>query len=327
MPDETLEQVRLLSNLESSRHKLLQIVLFGQPELDATLAKASLRQLRDRITHSFRMRPLSTPEVAKYLSFRMRAAGYRGPDVFTQRAVGFIARASDGLTRRINILADKALLSAFTENGHAVTHRHVRAAVRDSEFATVRQPPLRPAIYAAAAALATGVAIGLAAQPRWMARPQSPVQPVQAAPIAPLAIPVAAVVAAPPPPAHLQPEQARRLERYSPGGQRLLSQRIAATRQVLERASDERYSIELFITENSDPARMERFLVRARELVPIEELFVIPVASGGHYRLRVVYGEFASRDEAAAAGKRLPPKYQQAFRPAFRSFAELRGQI
>ena len=79
MPDETLEQVRLLSNLESNRHKLLQIVLFGQPELDATLAKPSLRQLRDRITHSFRMRPLSAAEVANYLSFRMRAAGYRGP--------------------------------------------------------------------------------------------------------------------------------------------------------------------------------------------------------------------------------------------------------
>jgi len=87
MPEETLEQVRLLSNLESNRHKLLQIVLFGQPELDATLAKSTLRQLRDRITHSFRMRPLAPPEVAKYLSFRMRAAGYRGPDVFAPRAV------------------------------------------------------------------------------------------------------------------------------------------------------------------------------------------------------------------------------------------------
>jgi type II secretory pathway predicted ATPase ExeA len=93
MPDDTLEQVRLLSNLESNRHKLLQIVLFGQPELDATLAKPSLRQLRDRITHSFRMRPLSVPEVAKYLSFRMRAAGYRGPEVFTARASRLLARA------------------------------------------------------------------------------------------------------------------------------------------------------------------------------------------------------------------------------------------
>ena len=79
MPDETLEQVRLLSNLESNRHKLLQIVLFGQPELDATLAKNSLRQLRDRVTHSFRMRPLSEPEVAKYISFRMRGVCRRGP--------------------------------------------------------------------------------------------------------------------------------------------------------------------------------------------------------------------------------------------------------
>ena len=112
MPDDTLEQVRLLSNLESNRHKLLQIVLFGQPELDATLAKASLRQLRDRITHAFRMRPLLQPEVAKYLDFRMRAAGYRGPEVFTARAASMLARASGGLTRRINILADKALLAA-----------------------------------------------------------------------------------------------------------------------------------------------------------------------------------------------------------------------
>src|SRR5207237_1146662 len=162
---------------------------------------------------------------------------------------GFIARASDGLTRRINILADKALLSAFTENGHAVTHRHVRAAVRDSEFATVRQPPLRPALYVCAAALAAGVIIGLAVRPAWMAKPEPLVQPVQAAPIAPVALPAAA--AAPnPPQINLNLEQTRRLDRYSPGGQRLLSERIAATRKVLQRAPDERYSIELFVAEN-----------------------------------------------------------------------------
>ncbi|HEU4440441.1 MAG TPA: AAA family ATPase, partial [Burkholderiales bacterium] len=151
MPEDTLEQVRLLSNLESNRHKLLQIVLFGQPELDQTLAKSALRQLRDRITHSFRMRPLATAEVAKYLSFRMRAAGYRGPEVFTPRAVRRIARASDGLTRRINILADKALLAAYTENTHAITDRQVRAAVADSEFAASRRS-WRPLAYLAAAA-------------------------------------------------------------------------------------------------------------------------------------------------------------------------------
>jgi MSHA biogenesis protein MshM len=326
MPDETLEQVRLLSNLESNRHKLLQIVLFGQPELDATLAKASLRQLRDRITHSFRMRPLSMPEVAKYLSFRMRAAGYRGPDLFTPRAVSLVARAAGGLTRRINILADKALLSAFTENGHAVTDRHVRAAVRDSEFAAVEKAKPR-ALYIAAAALVAGVAIGVALQWAWMAKPEAPVQPVQFAP-AVVPIPVVEVKLQAPPPSQLKPDQARRIEGYSPGGQPLLSERIGATRDLLERARDGGYSIELFITDNSDPGRMERFLLRARELVPLEELFVIPMAGGSpRYRLRVVYGEFGSLEDAATAGKRLPPRYQQAFRTSVRSFGELRSQI
>jgi type II secretory pathway predicted ATPase ExeA len=96
MPEDTLEQVRLLSNLETSRHKLLQIVLFGQPELDEALAKPSMRQLKDRITHSFRTRPLTPAEVGKYVSFRMRAAGYKGPEVFTAPAIAAIARASSG---------------------------------------------------------------------------------------------------------------------------------------------------------------------------------------------------------------------------------------
>jgi MSHA biogenesis protein MshM len=161
MPEETLEQVRLLSNLESNRHKLLQIVLFGQPELDETLAKPSLRPLRDRITHAFRMRPLAANEVAKYLGFRMRAAGYRGPDLFTPGAVKLLARSADGLTRRINILADKALLCAFTQNSHAITPRQVRAAVADSEFAAPRRARASHAWYAAAA-LAAGVGIGAA---------------------------------------------------------------------------------------------------------------------------------------------------------------------
>jgi septal ring-binding cell division protein DamX len=252
--------------------------------------------------------------------------------VFTPRAVSLLARATNGLTRRINILADKALLSAFTHNGHAVTRRHVRAAVRDSEFGALGKRA-RPGLYVAAAALLAGVAIGVAVQWAWTSKPETPRQPVQA--IAPVPV---AVAPAPPreekvepvkaePPSQLNPDQTKRIERYSPAGQRLLAERIAATRGVLERAPDERYSIELFITDNADPARMERFLLRARELVPLEELFVIPMAGGGQYRLRVVYGEFASREAAAAAGKRLPPKYQQAFRTSLRSFAELRGQI
>ncbi len=344
MPDETLEQVRLLSNLESNRHKLLQIVLFGQPELDDTLAKPGLRQLRDRITNSFRMRPLSESEVAKYISFRMRAAGYRGPDVFSARAVRLVTRASSGLTRRINILADKSLLAAYTENAHAIADRQVRAAIADSEFAAARKPR-RPAVFLGAA-LAVGVIAGASIQ--WALSSRS-------APSAPPAAAVPAVkiepapVAAPPPriepekkpepllaavaPAarQLSREQQRRFAGYSPAGEPLLSARLAATRETLDRAPDERHGLELFTTGNTDPARMERFLLRARDLVPLENVLVIPMASGktsgDQYRLRVVYGEFASRDEALEAARRLPPKYQHAFHASPRSFAELRSQI
>jgi len=334
MPEETLEQVRLLSNLESNRHKLMQLVLFGQPELDATLAKPSLRQLRDRITHAFRMRPLSQPEVAKYVSFRMRAAGYRGPDVFVPGALARVARASGGLTRRINILADKSLLAAFTQDVHAVTERHVRAAIADSEFARLRRPR-RPAVYAGAA-LAAGVLIGAAVHWAFFApavKLDAPVAQIPAIPPAQAArVPTAAAMepeppAQPPPPKLLRQDQVQRLSGYSPGGQRLLTERIAATQELLERVPDEQFAIELFITDNTDPARVERFLVRARELVPLDELFVIPVARAGQYRLRVIFGEFPSRAAAIEAGKRLPPRYQQAFRASPRSFAELRGQI
>ena len=345
MPEDTLEQVRLLSNLESNRHKLLQIVLFGQPELDATLAKPTLRQLRDRITHGFRMRPLAAPEVARYLSFRMRAAGYRGPELFAPRATARIARASAGLTRRINILADKALLAAYTDNTHAVRVRHVKAAVADSEFAALAPRAARPAAYVAAA-LAFGAALGAALHwwytvPASLAAPYAAQAAVARAPDAPVASqeqtlefadehwqalalaeeePVAT-------PALLSPNQARRLEGYSTAGHGLLAERISATRELLERTPGERYAIELFVTDNADPARMERFLIRARDVVPLQEVFVIPMVAAGQYRLRVVYGEFDNVELAAAAGRRLPPKYQHAFRPAPRSFEELRRQL
>lgn len=330
MPEDTLEQVRLLSNLESNRHKLLQIVLFGQPELDQTLAKTELRQLRDRITHSFRMRPLALAEVAKYLSFRMRAAGYRGPEVFTPRAVRRIGRASDGLTRRINILADKALLAAYTENTHAITDRHVRAAVADSEFAASRRS-WRPLAYLGAAA-AAGIAVGAGLQ--WMRSPPPIAPPVAQAPPA-VAVPSPAPTPTPEPikedppepESRLSAEQERRLSGYSAAGQRLLGARLSASRERLEHAEDERYALELYVSDNSDPVRMERFLLRARDLVPLEELMVVPVASGGHYRLWVLFGDFASHGEAVAAARRLPPRYQDTFRIAPRSFGDLRREL
>ncbi len=384
MPTETLEQVRLLSNLETSRHKLLQIVLFGQPELDDALAALSMRQLKDRITHSFRMRPLDAQEVGRYLSFRMRAAGYRGPDVFAPRAVAAIARASSGLTRRVNILADKSLLAAFSEDTHAVTVRQVRKAVADSEFSALAKQR-RPAAYIAAALLA-GAALGAAAywglSERGSASAQGPhaasagnppmaptrteppagaaSRPTSAAAPAVRAAPAAAAIAAAPvsanasaagvraqtgsdaqataatqslppapKPAPRLPSRAQvqRMARYAIGPHPLLRERIAAAAALLASEPGTSYSLELFATDNADPARMERFLMRARDLVPLSELYVIPVARAGSYRLRVLYGTYSGREAAARAARHLPPKYQRAFRSVPQSLAELRHQM
>lgn len=134
MPLATLEEIRLLSNLETKQDKLLQIVLFGQPELDENLNQENIRQLRERITHRFNLGPLQTKDVGEYLIFRLRAAGYHGPHLFKDSSIKKLSNASEGLVRRVNILADKALLAAFADNVYQVTPRHVDAAIQDSEF-------------------------------------------------------------------------------------------------------------------------------------------------------------------------------------------------
>lgn len=134
MPLDTLEEIRLLSNLETDRHKLLQIILFGQPELDENLSNKSIRQLRERITHNFDLSPLTADEIHTYLNFRMREVGYTGPELISLSLAKKVAQYSGGLVRRINIIADKVLLSAFAESTHDLTARHVVAAVNDSAF-------------------------------------------------------------------------------------------------------------------------------------------------------------------------------------------------
>jgi type II secretory pathway predicted ATPase ExeA len=343
MPEETLEQVRLLSNLETGRHKLLQIVLFGQPELDETLAKPSMRQLKDRITHHFRTRPLSAAEIGTYVSFRMRAAGYRGPEIFSAGAIAAVTRASSGLTRRINVLCDKALLAAFAAGTHAVTPREVRSAVADSSFSPVDgRRPLGQRAALAALLIALGGLIA-AAVFAWVEKGGAPLtatkEPSQTAgaalPTVPAA-PIAAVAAPSPPeiptpekasPPLLNPDQVRRLDRYVAGPHPLLRERLTATRIALSEEPDSSYTIQLFQSTNSDPARTERFLTRAQDLVPLEQVYVIPVANGSGFVLRVTFGVFDTKTEATSAAKRLPPRYQNAFKPEIRSIAEMRTLI
>ncbi len=135
MPLETLESLRLLSNLETEKRKLLQIILFGQPELDRKLAEPSVRQLLQRIAFHYRLDGLEREEVANYLAHRLRVAGYRGEGVFGGRAVRYLHRASRGTPRLLNILAHKSLLAVFGEGKHTVRGEHVRRAVADTEGA------------------------------------------------------------------------------------------------------------------------------------------------------------------------------------------------
>ncbi|MBK6657339.1 MAG: AAA family ATPase [Proteobacteria bacterium] len=154
MPVETLEEIRLLSNLETTQAKLLQIVLFGQPELDDKLALHEIRQLRERITHGFELTPLKREQIRDYLMARLRASGYRGEGLFAPGAIRAIERASLGLLRRINVLADKALLAAYADQASEVDAKHVQRAVADSEFGATSHRSRRAWLAALALALA-----------------------------------------------------------------------------------------------------------------------------------------------------------------------------
>lgn len=132
MPIETLEALRLLSNLETEKRKLLHIVLFGQPELDEKLHRPEVRQLLQRIAFHYRLGVLKKSEIGLYVAHRLRVAGYRGEGLFTPAALRALHRASGGTPRLINILAHKSLMSVFGEGRQMAGVRHVRLARKDT---------------------------------------------------------------------------------------------------------------------------------------------------------------------------------------------------
>jgi MSHA biogenesis protein MshM len=135
MPVETLEALRLISNLETEKRKLIQIILFGQPELDHKLAEPSVRQLRQRIVFHYRMPGLGRRELRAYIEHRLNVAGHRGGPLFSKPALWALDAHTGGMPRLVNILAHKALLAAFGEGAGQAGLRHVRAAARDTESA------------------------------------------------------------------------------------------------------------------------------------------------------------------------------------------------
>ncbi len=350
MPLNTLEELRLLYNLQVGNSKLLQIVLFGQPELNTKLDQPNMRQLKDRIVHHFHMQPLSRNILESYLMFRMRAAGYHGPDIFSPGAVKLIADASNGLMRRVNILADKSLLAAFVEDTYYIKTHHVQAALRDSDLEPARSlPGKRPLLAGAAAAVLlaglvawwmigqktedigqrteNSAAAAIAAQPISTQPDSTPVSsaaitaeqavtsiatPESSVPILKQGI-TATSVATPPPPA---PPPA-----VSPvaGKTILFEQRLAAGRQLLEQKSAVA-SIQLFYNEKINPERIEGFLMRADKLGKLHEIYLLPTKFGSKDGVRVLYGAYPSVNAARKATGELPQRYREAFATSIHIF-------
>jgi MSHA biogenesis protein MshM len=155
IPIESLEALRLLTNLETEKRKLLQIVLFGQPELNRHLELDSIRQLAQRITFHYHLGPLTRDDIEYYLAHRLRIAGYSGARMFERAAIARLYRASGGIPRLVNILAHKALMVSYGQGKQQVSARHVAEAAKDT-LTTKRALPawMLAAVPAAAAAAA-----------------------------------------------------------------------------------------------------------------------------------------------------------------------------
>ena len=134
LPEESLEAIRLLSNLETGKQKLVQIILFGQPELDQRLAQSSIRQLQQRIMHAYQLQPLNRSSIGSYLQHRVKSAGYRGPELFDPGAQRRLYKLSQGIPRVINVLCNKAMMLSYASGEFYINSKHIEAAAADSQF-------------------------------------------------------------------------------------------------------------------------------------------------------------------------------------------------
>lgn len=326
MPADTLEEIRLLSNLEHGHHKLLQIVLFAQSELNDLLAQTHMRQLKERITYSFELAPLKQEDTAEYLMFRMRRAGYKGPDLFAEAAVRRFAEASHGLTRRLNILADKALLAAYANNRYQVDAAEAQAAIQDCGFSPLARPaPGRArqglAWGAGALALLASLSLGwwLGQRQPAPARAASVVAVPAPRPAAPASTPSSAVTLSTP--AGVEADAGLAL----PAGA-LLQQREQASRQALAAAQAHWFAVQLMVGPRADRSATERALQQLAQHVPADHLFLYPLTVNQQPAWGVLYGWFGEQAAAERALQRLPASVR-ANRPSVRTVSGIRQQL
>lgn len=135
MPEETLEAIHLLTNIETKNNKYLQVVLFGQPELDELLDRPMLRKLKRKLAFSFELPALDRDSVEAYVEHRLIKAGYNGSNMFTNNALDLLFKGSRGIPRLINVLSHKALMVAFGKGNQIIDEGHIGSAIEDTESA------------------------------------------------------------------------------------------------------------------------------------------------------------------------------------------------
>ena len=167
MEPAVLEQIRLLSNLETEQEKLLQIVLIGQPELEENLARPDLRQLRQRITVRWTLRALDRGEVGEYVRHRLRVAGLENPDLFSRGALRALYRASRGIPRVINAIADRSLLAGYSKGRRSISARTIRRAARELPASETQWPSRGMASASVGATVICGLLLGFFATVWW----------------------------------------------------------------------------------------------------------------------------------------------------------------
>lgn len=336
MPAETLEEIRFLSNLETDQHKLLQMVLFGQPELDDKLAQPQIRQLKERITHGFYLDPFPPEDTLDYLNFRLRSVGYRGPSIFNQRTANAVEKYSGGLSRRINIIADKALMASFSEGTHEVSTSHVATAARDSDFS--RTFSLKPMLKAGGLIIALLLALWLGSMlPGWI-NPGGDGAAVGMPPDSKQAVSGNADIGVQPAltantvetPERVAKPEARNGndEAVMESGIKpsLLDQRLNETGKWLGAVADDHYSIQLFMTQIADVTALEEFLSDPSDLLDFEKIYVYETRIGGSRMYSVLYNDFDSRNTARSILQNLPAE-MKASKPFLRRVSALRKDL
>jgi MSHA biogenesis protein MshM len=325
MPLATLEEIRLLSNLETKHDKLLQMVLFGQPELDDNLNQTHIRQLRERITHSFNLSPLRPKEVGEYLIFRLRAAGYHGPHLFSEKAINKIARAAEGLVRRVNILADKSLLAAFADNVYLVTPKHVNAAIADSEFGAERAKKTSRnfLILGIFGVMMAGLLLGYLAHLAYQegmlnrffnqathAKAQNPAEiPDKSKPLEDASLKKAETQQAVSPATNDAPVQQSAVQEDKTTSTDILQARLTATQRWLSLNASETVTIQILGA--SDDNQLRQQLAVLTQSVALDNLYVYETKVSGRDFYSVLYGSYPDRFLAYEALKKLPENIQK----------------